>query len=100
MRLSRDEIDTINLLAKKYFGQDAKVSLFGSRTDDRQKGGDIDLFIRNNNETRLTLEAKIHFLAALKSKIGDRKIDVIFDRFSTKQKKNFYQSILQQKIDL
>lgn len=100
MRLSRYEIDTINILAKKYFGQDAKVSLFGSRTDDRKKGGDIDLFIKNDDETRLTLMAKIHFLAALKSKIGERKIDVVFDRFSTKQKKNFYQSVIHQKIDL
>jgi uncharacterized protein len=100
MRLSRYETDTINLLTKKYFGKDATVSLFGSRTDDKKKGGDIDLFIKNKDETFLNLEAKIHFLAELKSKIGDRKIDVVFDRITTRQKKNFYRSVILQKFDL
>ena len=90
MRLSQFQIDTINHLAQKYFGQETTVYLFGSRTDDYQKGGDIDLMIHNDNETALTIESKIHFLAALKTKIGDRKIDVVFDKASTRQKKFFY----------
>ncbi len=61
MRLSKLQIDIINKLARKYFGQETTVSLFGSRTDDRKKGGDIDLLIKNNDETTLTLETKIHF---------------------------------------
>ncbi len=55
MRLNEFEIDTINKLAKKHFGDGTSVYLFGSRTDDRKKGGDIDLFICNDNEEVLTL---------------------------------------------
>jgi len=100
MRLSKFQIDTINNLSLKYFGNETTVSLFGFRTDDHKKGGDIDLFIKNKNESALTIEAKIQFLAALKTKIGDRKIDVVFDNAFTRQKKNFYRSITHQKTVL
>lgn len=100
MRLSQFEIETINILAKKHFGQGTIVFLFGSRTDDKKKGGDIDLFIQNSNDRLLILETKIHFLAELKTKIGERKIDVVFDNANTRQKKNFYRSVTRQKIGL
>ncbi|HSO89038.1 MAG TPA: nucleotidyltransferase domain-containing protein [Draconibacterium sp.] len=100
MRLNQFQIDTIRNLAKKHFGNDSTVYLFGSRTNDDLKGGDIDLFISNGNETGLTIDAKIHFLAELKTKIGDRKIDVVFDNANTRQKKNFYCSVNLHKVEL
>ena len=100
MRLSPFQIDTINKLARKHFGEKTTVYLFGSRTDDSKQGGDIDLFINTPNEAALTIEAKIHFLAALKTKIGNRKIDVVFDDANTRQKKNFYRSVIRQKVEL
>jgi predicted nucleotidyltransferase len=100
MRLNQFQIATINKLARKHFGQDTTVYLFGSRTDDHKKGGDIDLFINHVDEATLTLEAKIRFMAELKAEIGDRKIDVVFDTDNTRQKKNFYRSIIRQKVEL
>lgn len=100
MRLSEFQIETINKLAKKHFGQDATVFLFGSRTDDHKRGGDIDLLVRNTNESGLTVESKIKFLTELKRQIGDQKIDMVFDNAVTRQKKNFYQSILNHMIGL
>jgi len=100
MRLSQFEIETINILAKKHFGQGAIVFLFGSRTNDQKRGGDIDLFIQNSNNQFLTLETKVHFLAELKAKIGERKIDVVLDNENTRQKKNFYRSVSRQKMEL
>jgi len=100
MRLTKFQTETIKTLAKKHFGRETTVFLFGSRTDDSGKGGDIDLFIKNNSPVNLTIDAKIHFLAELKSKIGERKIDVVLDSAITKQKKNFYRSLNQQKIEL
>lgn len=100
MRLNQFQIDTIIELSKKHFGQQTTVYLFGSRTDDKQKGGDIDLLIRNLNEATLTTESKIHFLAELKTQIGDRKIDVVFDNAITRQKNNFYRSVIRQKVAL
>ncbi len=100
MRLTQSQIASINKLTRKHFGQKAIVYLFGSRTDDQKKGGDIDLFISHADETIFVVETKIRFLAELKAEIGDRKIDVIFDNENTRQKKNFYRSIIRQKVEL
>lgn len=100
MRLSEFEIETIKELAEKRFGEGATVYLFGSRTDENKKGGDIDLFITNKDEKRLNIEAKVQFLAELKTKIGDRKIDVVFDNDFTRQKENFYRSIIRDRVKL
>ena len=48
MRLKKENIEVIKILAKKYFGENAKVYLFGSRIDDNKKGGDIDLYIETD----------------------------------------------------
>ena len=45
MRLSKSEIETIKNVAHKVWGDKTLVYLFGSRTDDSKKGGDIDLYI-------------------------------------------------------
>ena len=100
MRLTKVQIDTIKKLAVKHFGQETTVYLFGSRTDENKKGGDIDLFVQCADESALTLEAKIHFLAEMKTKIGNRKIDVVFDNAMTRQKKNFYRSVNRHKVAL
>jgi len=100
MRLSESQIEIINHLAKKYFGPMATVYLFGSRTDENKKGGDIDLFISNDNEDILTIEAKVRFLAELKKNIGERKIDVVFDNANCREKKNFYRSIAEHRVKL
>lgn len=100
MRLTLNQINAINSIAKKYFGQDVQVLLFGSRVDTDKKGGDIDLFIKNKDQSLLTLETKVYFLAELKSMIGDQKIDVVFDTALTRSKQSFYQSIIQHTVEL
>ena len=45
MRLTETQIQAIHTTAEELFGVDARVSLFGSRVDDHQRGGDIDLLI-------------------------------------------------------
>lgn len=100
MRLTDFQIDSIKELARTFFGDDATVFLFGSRIDNLKKGGDIDLFIKNNHEESLTIEAKAQFLVKLKSKIGDRKIDVVLDNINTREKRDFYRSIVINMIQL
>lgn len=73
MRLSKNEIRTIRKVISK-FDASAKVHLFGSRTDDSKKGGDIDLLIFSNN---LGLDEKLKIKVTLKELLGDQKIDVI-----------------------
>ncbi len=100
MRISEQEIASIKELAVNIFGKGTKVLLFGSRTADHKKGGDIDLFVTNNKKENLTLAAKINFLVELKLLIGEQKIDVVLDTESTRSKKQFYDSIKQQSIEL
>ena len=100
MRLTTNQIIAINSIAGKYFGQDVRVLLFGSRVDADKKGGDIDLFIKNKDQSLLTLETKVYFLAELKSIIGDQKIDVVFDTALTRSKQSFYQSIIEHTVEL
>lgn len=79
MRLSKFEIDSIKNLAEQHFGNDVEVFLFGSRVNDRLRGGDIDLFIRAKSNTSLSSRSKIEFVSGLVEKIGDQKIDVVLE---------------------
>ncbi len=82
MRLSSKYIATI----KKYFHEffdEGDVYLFGSRTDDNKKGGDIDLYFVVNNHDNL-FEKKLQFLSRVKRELGEQKIDVIFNKDSTR----------------
>jgi predicted nucleotidyltransferase len=78
MRLRDGEIQAIKESFKEVF-QDGHIYLFGSRVDDTQKGGDIDLYIAAN-DIKNHLEKKINFLVSLKSKIGEQKIDVVLSK--------------------
>ena len=73
-------------MIKKVFLETFKnghIYLFGSRVDDSQKGGDIDLYIDSKNIEN-PFEKKIEFLVSLKQKIGDQKIDVIISKDKTR----------------
>jgi len=45
MRLNAQEQNSIMQIARRHFGENVRVILFGSRIDDTKKGGDIDLLI-------------------------------------------------------
>ena len=80
MRLTSHQIQNIKLTAQEVFGPDVEVYLFGSRTDESRRGGDIDLYIdaplRDPNEAA---RAKIRFLSRLKQKMGDQRIDLVLN---------------------
>ncbi|MCP4177771.1 MAG: nucleotidyltransferase domain-containing protein [bacterium] len=77
MRITNKEKQAIIETAHKIFGSDTSVYLFGSRTDDNKKGGDIDLYIKSDKVIQNRLNKKINFLVTLKDKIGEQKIDAI-----------------------
>jgi len=79
MRLSED----IKVYFKQNFGQffpEAKLYLFGSRTDDTAKGGDIDLMILSENQLdkKIIRKIRIDFF----KKFGWQKIDIVNFTFS------------------
>jgi predicted nucleotidyltransferase len=75
IRLSENYIKTIKLLAEKYFGSD-DVRIFGSRTDMKKKGGDIDIYIYTNKNIAI-LKSKIAFLAEFEMILGEQKVDLV-----------------------
>jgi len=75
MRITEFEADSIKKCFHKIFG-DGEIYLFGSRTDDSQKGGDIDLYVKPKVKLDL-YNKKIRFLTELKQLIEDQKIDVV-----------------------
>jgi predicted nucleotidyltransferase len=74
MRLQRAEIDIIKSTLHETI-DDAKVFLFGSRTDDTKKGGDIDLFVQTHKP--ITLKEELKILSRLELRGIERKIDLI-----------------------
>jgi hypothetical protein len=99
MRLNELEIESIKSLANLYFGTGVQVFLFGSRTNNKLRGGDIDLFISNPNGEYLKTGTKIKFLTDLILLIGDQKIDVVLDNPDMKNTV-FFKTICQTGIQL
>jgi predicted nucleotidyltransferase len=75
MRLSSEEIqvlkDTLAVLSPE-----AKLYLFGSRTDDTKQGGDIDLLVVSECLSRKDLSRlRIEFF----ERFGEQKMDILLD---------------------
>jgi predicted nucleotidyltransferase len=77
MRLTETQRAAIKATVSNTIDSDSRIWLFGSRVDDTQRGGDIDLLI----ETDKTLPNRVTSLCRLEGslvmKLGDRKIDII-----------------------
>ena len=77
MRLSQDQIHAIKHTAQTVLGDDARVMLFGSRTDDGRRGGDIDLLFETPHRLHDRVAAQGQIYVALIRRLGDRKLDVL-----------------------
>ncbi len=78
MRLRRQEIAAIiQVLGAHLKERSAALYLFGSRTQDQLKGGDIDLLVLASSAVVKGLRTGKHFLLAeLKKELGDQRIDL------------------------
>ncbi|MBM3197757.1 MAG: nucleotidyltransferase domain-containing protein [Chlamydiae bacterium] len=81
MRLTQKQIDSLLQATRLYFGNTAKIWLFGSRVDDSKTGGDIDLYIETDKETGIIV-AKLQMLTTIETVFGDQKIDILVRRRS------------------
>lgn len=77
MRLNQREIEAIRTAVRTHFGEDARVLLFGSRTDDAKRGGDIDLLVECTLDAQEAHRAKLRALTEIQRRIGERKIDLV-----------------------
>ena len=78
MRLTPFQRQGILELSRKHFGPQCAAFLFGSRTNDELRGGDIDLLIEADSNRQVEYSKRLAFRSELKCQIGDQKIDVIF----------------------
>ena len=77
MRLQPDHIAVIKRVTAQVLGDDARVTLFGSRIDDRARGGDIDLFIEMPTPLPNRAVVAARLAARIERQLGGRQIDVV-----------------------
>lgn len=82
MRLTAAQQEMIVDAFRKTFRSGARLFLFGSRTDDSLRGGDIDLCVETDPEA--TWDALVplrqSFQVELLKRLGDRRIDIVVKR--------------------
>ncbi|MDD5579616.1 MAG: nucleotidyltransferase domain-containing protein [Methylobacter sp.] len=83
MRLTRDQIQAIKETANAVLGEDSRVILFGSRTVDAKKGGDIDLLFETDQAAGNRAATIGTLYVSLIRKLGDRKIDILLKDAAT-----------------
>ncbi len=72
------------------------VYLFGSRTDESKKGGDIDILILAERELKRKEKASIEF--AFFNKFGEQKLDLVSYRYN--EKSPFKKIALEEAVSL
>jgi len=77
MRLAQNQVQAIKSVAQRVLGDDARVILFGSRTDDGKRGGDIDLLFETPHSVGNRATALGQIYVALIRELGDRKVDLL-----------------------
>ncbi len=94
MRLTSTEVAQIKRVVLSHDAR-ATCYLFGSRTNDLLKGGDIDLLLISDS---LTFRDRISILSELKITIGDQKIDLLIRKSSDATSDPFVAKILKTAI--
>lgn len=77
MRLTTAQQQLIRDAVAASFGPSARVRLFGSRTDDRRRGGDIDLLVESDMPIDAPVRRRLDLLGRLERALGERRIDVV-----------------------
>ncbi len=77
MRLDDKTREIIKSEVASQLGAEAIVRLFGSRVDDKQRGGDIDLLIEPRQPLPHRIQAECRLAARLYIRLGGRKVDVL-----------------------
>ncbi|NTV10927.1 MAG: nucleotidyltransferase domain-containing protein [Zoogloea sp.] len=77
MRLTFQDRLAIRQATLELFGEDAEVRLFGSRVDDKLRGGDIDLLVELRHIDPDKQRKSLTLVARLQRQLGDQPIDVL-----------------------
>jgi uncharacterized protein len=75
MRLDPKEIETLKSSLRQ-LDRNVRIYLFGSRADDNEKGGDIDLLVISRKLDKKSIRPLKH---KFYENFGEQKIDIIID---------------------
>lgn len=77
MRLTSFQVQIIKTTIERILGVPNQIWLFGSRTNDEQRGGDIDLLIETTDTlpNRATMICKLY--GALMIALDEHKLDIV-----------------------
>ncbi|MGH7249404.1 MAG: nucleotidyltransferase domain-containing protein [Minisyncoccia bacterium] len=100
MRLKQNDLDAIiGSIDALLELREAKLYLFGSRTNDLLRGGDIDLLLVCREQDVATVADKKYLLLAnIKECIGDQKIDLAICSPSKLASDPFFRSIIDEAV--
>lgn len=77
MRLTSFQRQAIKDEVARFMGDGVEVLLFGSRTDDSRRGGDIDLYLEARERGDQQWRQVLRLNAALQERLGEQKLDII-----------------------
>ena len=77
MRLSPETRHVIKQSVLEIFGPEATVRLFGSRTDDAARGGDVDLLVECGEPVHDPLKKSLALNARLQLRLGEQQFDIL-----------------------
>jgi predicted nucleotidyltransferase len=77
MRLTEEQQRSIKSVSSRIVGPDCRVWLFGSRSDDTGRGGDIDLLVETPRIVPDRVSTLCKLEGALVRVLGDRKLDIL-----------------------
>lgn len=95
MRVTKEQAEFFKSRIKVILPKSA-VYLFGSRTDNCQKGGDIDILVIG--ERKLTGQEKRDIKIAFSKKMGWQKIDIV--SYKNDEQSNFKYIVLTEAVEL
>jgi len=77
MRMTTEQVAIIRQATHEVCGEDAHAWLFGSRLDDRQHGGDIDLMVDIPHPVHEPAWLAASLAARLQRRLQGRKVDIL-----------------------
>lgn len=77
MRITNSQRKSISSELTRWFGTDARIWLFGSRVDDSQRGGDVDLYVEASSLPDDPLQTKISTTMALEDIFNGARVDLM-----------------------
>ena len=101
MRITPEQIEIFSMYARRYFGEDAKLWLFGSRVDDGKRGGDYDFLVETSIlDANEIIQRKVVLLTKLQGtpQFEDENIDIVIKRRSGTFEMPIYQVAMQDGV--